>query len=1167
MGISKMSSPLNRKRVRELLDRFDFKTLFVEELGWDHGGNSEVVAVGEQEYLLTPIAQKKGMIAYEHTSDGIGDSPNAAIRTKILSKAIGVTRENIIVFANKGEGVQYWQWVRKKSGKQDRTRTSTYHVGKSGESLIQKFEELVFNISQEKELTIVDVARQAEKAFDVDDVTAAFYRKFQNQSIAFQQSIVGVKDKGKREWYASLILYRLMFIYFVQRRGFLDSDPDYLTNKFKVCLTNTCGGDTQTYFRKFLLRLFHEGLNRPINLRSSELNTLLGSIPFLNGGLFDIQDIERQNMELNIPDEAIKEILEFFSTYNWHLDDRPTGNDKEINPDVLGYIFERYVNQKEKEKGAFYTKEDVTNYMCRNTIIPWLLKRSISKLMDGTSEKSIILQQFSGDPERYIHDTMKYGKEKIQRKGDHLGNLEREEICSTPRDDTGRAFVQSEYPPIEIALPSETWQAFYARNDKFEELRQCILNSEVCCIDDLITNNINVELFIEDMIKNCNDAKFVLEMWYALNEIRILDPTCGSGAFLFAALNVLQPIYISCLDAMKVLCAKYSVMKNNADSERFEEMSRILSEVQQHSNERYFVLKNIIIQNLFGVDIMPEAIEICKLRLFLKLAAQLDSGEEIEPLPDIDFNVMEGNTLLGFGSEDELRDTLNKNIVKSEELPMILKLTSDVSDAYMEFCKLQAAKNPNASELYSAKRALKAQRDGLRGVLDKYLAGELSDSKQEEVEYDKWRIECKPFHWLAEFYGTMKDGGFDVVIGNPPYVSAKSIKCEMFTACQTKYPDIYGNVVERSMELASRHGYVGMIVPLSLTFSNHFEKLRKRITDWGACWISSYSRRPSMLFVGVSPRSTIWLGRRESKGLYVTPIYRWQREFRQHLFNQVMYTRVDAKNANTDGIPKLYSSLQSEFIENSVYGKIPAKRKIGKGGGKSSLGYSKSGGNYLSIFTRSPPSIDVKSGEDIEPTKVGWISMEDNTQLLAGLAITTGEHFFWHWLVWGDEFDVTHGIVYKHLKILTAIPEEQYHWLSTLGGILDRDSTSYLRFAKNAGRWVGSYDYRSAYRITRRADLIVFASMGWKRDVILDIFKCVQNYLSIADSTRKREVPMEIIGRFNNTQAANNGVLENEEKLLTVIDEYLQEKLDISCEGLKQLIYGDLMEKQGKTQE
>ena len=80
--------------------------------------------------------------------------------------------------------------------------------------------------------------------------------------------------------------------------------------------------------------------------------------------------------------------------------------------------------------------------------------------------------------------------------------------------------------------------------------------------------------------------------------------------------------------------------------------------MDKHPSERYFILKSIVLNNLYGVDIMEEAVEICKLRLFLRLVAQLESYDQIEPLPDIDFNVRAGNTLVGFTSLDAVRQAM-----------------------------------------------------------------------------------------------------------------------------------------------------------------------------------------------------------------------------------------------------------------------------------------------------------------------------------------------------------------------------------------------------------------------------------------------------------------------------------------------------------------------------
>src|ERR1019366_6650579 len=85
-----------------------------------------------------------------------------------------------------------------------------------------------------------------------------------------------------------------------------------------------------------------------------------------------------------------------------------------------------------------------------------------------------------------------------------------------------------------------------------------------------------------------------------------------------------------------------------------------MNDKARHPSPRYFILKSIILNNLYGVDIMEEATEICKLRLFLKLVAQVDAGEKIEPLPDIDFNIRGGNTLVGYATEAELDNALSR---------------------------------------------------------------------------------------------------------------------------------------------------------------------------------------------------------------------------------------------------------------------------------------------------------------------------------------------------------------------------------------------------------------------------------------------------------------------------------------------------------------------------
>jgi len=162
--------------------------------------------------------------------------------------------------------------------------------------------------------------------------------------------------------------------------------------------------------------------------------------------------------------------------------------------------------------------------------------------------------------------------------------------------------------------------------------------------------------------------------------ITILDPTCGSGAFLFAALNILEPLYEACLERMEGFVEDAQKL-GKAPAADF---AKVLAEVDKHPSRRYYIYKSIILHNLFGVDIMAEAVEICKLRLFLKLVSQVDTGRELEPLPDIDFNIRAGNTLVGYATEAQFdaANTLASDQAHRDEIKARIADLADLYDAY-----------------------------------------------------------------------------------------------------------------------------------------------------------------------------------------------------------------------------------------------------------------------------------------------------------------------------------------------------------------------------------------------------------------------------------------------------------------------------------------------------
>ena len=113
------------------------------------------------------------------------------------------------------------------------------------------------------------------------------------------------------------------------------------------------------------------------------------------------------NPGISIPDAAFERVFDFFDGYRWHLDERPYREDNEINPDVLGYIFEKYVNQK--QMGAYYTKEDITGYISRNTVVPYLFDAAKKECPVAFGQDGGVWRLLQDDPDRYIYPAVGHG--------------------------------------------------------------------------------------------------------------------------------------------------------------------------------------------------------------------------------------------------------------------------------------------------------------------------------------------------------------------------------------------------------------------------------------------------------------------------------------------------------------------------------------------------------------------------------------------------------------------------------------------------------------------------------------------------------------------------------------------------------------------------------------
>ncbi len=655
--------PVNTNRARQLLKDFDFRSLFIDALGWDQHRASLEIPLDGQRVALEALAHKRGMVAYHCPTPSGQRLPEYALRRKIEHQVAKTAHEHLIIFTDAGRTTQIWQWVKREPGKPTACREHTFHKSQPGDALLQKLQAIAFTLDEEDTLSLTDVTRRARAGFDVERVTKRFYDRFQKEHAAFLTFITGITERADHEWYASVMLNRLMFIYFVQRKGFLDGDAEYLRKRLNRCRQEKGKDKFYSFYRYFLLRLFHEGLGG--KTRTAALERLLGRIPYLNGGLFEEHAVEQRYANIQIPDEAFERIFDYFDQYQWHLDERPLRADNEINPDVLGYIFEKYINQK--QMGAYYSKEDITEYIGKNTVLPFLFDaaRAKCKVAFDNPGGPTVWDLLRETPDRYIYPAIRHGVSWDIHANDGRGSpLDSPRALPADIADGVNAVSKraqwNKTAPDDYALPTEIWREVVARRTRCEEVRQKLAAGEVRDINDLITLNLDIRQFAQDVIENpvlstaegCEGPDPLRALWHAIEHVTILDPTSGSGAFLFAALNILEPLYEACLDRMEAFVADLDRSGEKHRPEKFSDFRKVLERVAAHPNRRYFIFKSIILNNLFGVDIMEEAVEICKLRLFLKLAAQVEpdvskSNLGIEPLPDIDFNIRAGNTLVG----------------------------------------------------------------------------------------------------------------------------------------------------------------------------------------------------------------------------------------------------------------------------------------------------------------------------------------------------------------------------------------------------------------------------------------------------------------------------------------------------------------------------------------
>lgn len=676
---------------------FDFIRLFIDVLGWNRASSEASWmgdAAGETAFTRRTVAELGGVVAIQVVTDG--GWPDEAKRMRVWKHIASSHAENLLIFTDRqtGAGMSQWYWVKRdkhpETGKPRLTpRRHEYFKGQPVDLFASKLQAMVVELSEldaSGRLPVLEAARRIAAALDVEKTTKKFFAAYQQQHLALLEHIHGIDNERDKRWYASVLLNRLMFVWFLQKKGFLQ-DPsgsqrfDYLREQ----LQKSEQRGANRFYGEFLGALFFEAFAKPEADRSKEAVGLTGKIPYLNGGLFlphklelDADHALRLGKTLHVADEAFKGIFELFASFTWHLDDTPGGDADEINPDVLGYIFEKYINQK--AFGAYYTRPEITSY---------LADRSIHKLiLERVYEPAV--------PERNIKEVK----------------------FDTVPDLLARMDARTALKLVNVVLPS----------------------------------------------------------------ITILDPAVGSGAFLVAALKSLINVY-------------YAVV-GRAELGASAELEKWLKAIKKdHPSVGYYIKRRIVTDNLHGVDIMEEACEIAKLRLFLAMVASVRRVEDLEPLPNIDFNILPGNSLIGLMRVNEHEFNTKQNDLFKPTYRSLVDEKNRHLAAYRNAADL-LGKHVNLREL---RDSIDVEIRHASGVMNELLRDqfEVLGVKFEEAQWDAEKNDLgkpqkrqvtvsdiaaqTPFHWGYVFDDIVqKRGGFDIILANPPWEVFKPQAKEFF---------------------------------------------------------------------------------------------------------------------------------------------------------------------------------------------------------------------------------------------------------------------------------------------------------------------------------------------------------------------------------------------------
>ena len=560
-----------------------------------------------------------------------------------------------------------------------------------------------------------DAARIFDRALDRESLSRQFFERFKRAAGEVTEAVGNAQQ-------SLLILSRLLFLYFIQQKGWLAGERRFVVDRLDAALRHR-----RNFYSTVLAPLFFGCLNTDRRERTASAKKL-GDIPYLNGGLFEPSAFERAH-EIALPNELMQRVIEdVFERFDFSIDESDAAG-THVDPEMLGKVFESLMAEDERAaSGSFYTPREIVDVLASRAIVEALAGR------DGRTREAL------------------------------------------------EVIVRGETP---------------ARIPHAEALRARV------------------------------------------ESITVLDPACGSGAFLLSALHLIE-----CIAA----AAGARVTR-----------------------------RDLVERALYGVDLKPEAVRLCELRLWLAIVTRSDEDiASIQPLPNLDRNILQGNSLLsptdflGDHRGDVYRDWRTGVLAQADliaryrgapqnERPSLARLIRahdqqlaaellsraiDLDEAELQ--RLAAPQRDLFGRLRESNiaqcRALHARIGATRRVLERVEEGELGF-----------------FSFDVHFAHVLARGGFDVVVGNPPWVRNSRIDAQTKAMLADRYrlfrgdgardaaafhqPDLSIAFVERALDLVAPDGAVSLLLPAKVLNAAYAAPMRRYVEakttivaldDWSA---------------------------------------------------------------------------------------------------------------------------------------------------------------------------------------------------------------------------------------------------------------------------------------------------------------------------------------------